>query len=371
MSPPLHVGGSGVRITALDGLRGISILFVVVGHLATYRLAFDPHLDESPYVFTVLASWGVALFFVISGFIITRLALIERETSGRFAIRSFYTRRFFRIIPPFYTYLGVILLCYWLGMIHFSLADILRAGAFVCNLPDSRCGWFTGHSWTLAYEEQFYLAFPLVISLSIGKLRKVIAGTMILLLLFPTACGFLNLGSLWHREWALSPSFSFICVGALMAAHDNKLKLLLASRFAATIGWVAALLLAVFLLTNSLYPAADTEWITQLELVILPFCFALIVGHVAHRDSALTRVLNHWSLQFLGAISYSLYIWQQLFTARTIKYQDASFLTIFPLMFMAAILSYYFIERPSIRLGRRVLNFGFTHRPQTLAKGPT
>jgi peptidoglycan/LPS O-acetylase OafA/YrhL len=149
------------RITALDGLRGISISFVVIGHLINHRYG-PPNGDPSSSVTGVLSLWGVALFFVISGFIITRLALSEYKTKGRFHIGAFYIRRFFRIIPPFYTYLAFLVVLSGSGFIQQGWHGIARAAAFSCNVPGQYCGWFPGHSWTLAYEEQFYLTFPIL-----------------------------------------------------------------------------------------------------------------------------------------------------------------------------------------------------------------
>jgi len=81
------------RIAQLDGWRGISILFVVVGHLISthYNTTHNP---DDPSVANVLSGWGVSIFFVISGLIITKLALREYDQTGRFSVRNFYTRLF-------------------------------------------------------------------------------------------------------------------------------------------------------------------------------------------------------------------------------------------------------------------------------------
>jgi peptidoglycan/LPS O-acetylase OafA/YrhL len=105
----------------------------------------------------------------------------------------------------------------------------------------------------------------------------------------------------------------------------------------------------------------------------LPLCFAWIVGTAAMLEGGkFFRLLNNPVLQFTGMISYSLYIWQQFFSGAAEHYSQNSWWTSFPLMFVVATLSYYCIERPSIRLGRRILAVGAANRPPALAlKRPT
>src|SRR5215475_4263827 len=92
------------RIPELDGWRGIAILCAVIGHTLTVRYGVNPQ-DEPIGVAGVLSAWGVDIFFIVSGFIITRLAVGERAQRGSFSVSRFYTRRIFRIIPAFYFYL--------------------------------------------------------------------------------------------------------------------------------------------------------------------------------------------------------------------------------------------------------------------------
>src|SRR5689334_2522662 len=94
------------RLPSLDGLRAMSIGFVLFGHLAN-----QPGLIPLPRLFLgSLASLGVRVFFVISGFLITSLLLVEKERSGSISLRSFYFRRTMRIFPPFYGYVAVMAL---------------------------------------------------------------------------------------------------------------------------------------------------------------------------------------------------------------------------------------------------------------------
>src|ERR1035438_1550128 len=92
------------RIPQLDGWRGVSIVLVITGHLLNIRYSSYTSSGAEFPVVGHLATWGVDIFFVISGFIITKLALAEKRLSGHFSVRGFYIRRCFRIIPPFFLY---------------------------------------------------------------------------------------------------------------------------------------------------------------------------------------------------------------------------------------------------------------------------
>jgi peptidoglycan/LPS O-acetylase OafA/YrhL len=86
-----------------------------------------------------------------------------------------------------------------------------------------------------------------------------------------------------------------------------------------------------------------------------------IVLTSVYRQDSLTKLLNNQVLRFFGVISYSLYLWQQVFSAAPAHYLVDSWLCVPPLMFVAATLSYYGIERPCIQVGKRLVS-AFVHR---------
>ena len=346
------------RIPQLDGWRGISILFVIFGHLVNQRYSPLGPLDNPSVIALVLSAWGVDIFFVISGFIITKLALSERDTTGSFAFKAFYVRRFFRIVPPFYLYLAFILLLTSTGLILERQSPTLLAATFTCNLLIPPCGWFSGHSWTLAYEEQFYLIFPLLFALSGRATRLVFSALFIVLVSFPFFRYLLHLGGEWHAIARFLPSFVFICAGTVMATYEPVLKRLSESRQAVyliylSMGCVIAIFLSFITYKELNTPIAYLH--ASLNITILPLCIAWLIGSSLYRQSWLTDILKIKPLQFIGLISYSLYLWQQLFTAHPSFYQGDSWLLFSPLVFLFAAMSYYLVERPCVRLGRRLL----------------
>lgn len=145
------------RIPELDGVRGVAILLVVFAHATdgvqpSYR-GLWPSLDSlGGFV-------GVQLFFVLSGFLITRLLLAERERTGALDLLAFYKRRLQRLVPSLVLVSAVA-----------AVVDpwsALRAVTYTANIPVPPNGLgYMGHAWSLAVEEQFYLAWPVLLVLA-------------------------------------------------------------------------------------------------------------------------------------------------------------------------------------------------------------
>jgi peptidoglycan/LPS O-acetylase OafA/YrhL len=346
------------RIAELDGWRGIAILGVVIGHTLSVRYGVNPQ-EEPTGVAGVLASWGVDIFFIISGFIITRLAIRERAEQGHFSTRRFYTRRVLRIIPAFYFYLFCITAFAAARLIDQPLHGTVLAAVFVCNVPQMPCGWFAAHSWTLAFEEQFYLMFPLIFGLAKTRHATVLLAIFAVLVAFPFIRFAAQLEGIWRIVGGFCASFSFICCGAVAAAHEATLRRFATGRISAHISLISGgfLLGMAMLSVFASFPFGSSAAYAQASLttVFLPPCLAWLVLGLVYRDGWLAGLLRSRLLQFFGLISYSLYLWQQVFTAEAHEYLAPSSLTFPPLMVVVAALSWYCIERPCIRVGRRLL----------------
>jgi peptidoglycan/LPS O-acetylase OafA/YrhL len=158
---------------ALDGLRGVAILMVLAAH------------SDVPYTHQLGAA-GVTLFFVLSGFLITALLLEERERSGAVDLQAFYARRIRRLGPTFAVMLAVaaVVGAATAGSGFVTVPGVLFAMSYVGNwvmalaigmdgasLP---LGGLTG-TWSLAVEEQFYLAWPVVVILALRRNERTLA----------------------------------------------------------------------------------------------------------------------------------------------------------------------------------------------------
>src|SRR5579863_8987346 len=171
----------GARIPSLDGLRAISILFVLAAHEYESRPIFSSRTLLSD-VLWLHGSTGVSIFFVISGFLITGLLLREEDKTGRISLRKFYIRRVFRILPPFYAYAVFVLILGWLGLAGISVLrgyDALWAMLFTWDYNPKVSSWLFAHTWSLSIEEQFYLLWPATLVVLGRKKSTYVAAALI------------------------------------------------------------------------------------------------------------------------------------------------------------------------------------------------
>ena len=142
------------RNLPLDGLRGISILLIVVGHLGLGHI--------------VPGGFGVTIFFALSGYLITSI-LLGDMAAERFSLANFYRKRVARLLPSFAVVYGIMLLvtCIWFPASNYSWQGVLMQIFYLANyasvyaIPCAVVG--AGIVWTLAIEEQFYILFPMVL----------------------------------------------------------------------------------------------------------------------------------------------------------------------------------------------------------------
>jgi peptidoglycan/LPS O-acetylase OafA/YrhL len=174
------------HIPAFDGFRGIGVMIVIFSH---FPQVSDSGLYNLAWMINQVSRVGyVALdvFFVISGFFITRLLLLERETTGEISFANFYWRRALRIFPIYYL---TIFVCYFL--FHFGADDTLSLLTYTFNIyhPFHSAPHPLEHTWSLSVEEQFYFIWPLLILLVPMRLAGFVTGRVVPLM--AVFCGFM------------------------------------------------------------------------------------------------------------------------------------------------------------------------------------
>ncbi len=341
--------GDGRYIPILDGWRAVAILLVLLFHgLYNSDTSGNSRLSAMAVIAGRTGALGVLVFFCISGYLITQRLLAESRLTGSFSLRSFYIKRAFRILPPLAVYLIVAVALYLTGVIALRGGD-WSAPFFLANYYKG--SWYTSHFWSLSVEEHFYLFWP-ICAILVGWRRAMGVGLALILVV-----------ALW-RPWELhhvaSPAgtlqhtdmrIDYIMMGAVVALATefypwavNILKLL---------GSALGLTVLFLLLLASTRPAPVDLRSVQAILLTLIVCASTVA------DAPLVRfLLTNRPMLFLGKMSYSLYVWQQLFLGRSASnfWDSASLL---PLKYAAALLtayvSYQFVERPFIRYGRTIL----------------
>jgi peptidoglycan/LPS O-acetylase OafA/YrhL len=309
------------RIGVLDGMRGLAILLVLFMHLAGPEV--DPSILHGSAIeriygkIAAVGDCGVDLFFVLSGFLITRILLRARATEG--ALRSFYVRRVLRIFPLYYASLAAAffvmpaLLPVTPAVAHVQ-ANQIWLWLYGGNVATGLFGiWFSGdwllltHFWSLAVEEQFYLVWPLlVLWLPPRQLLRV--------------CGFLTISAfalkvaLLQTHWKnaaylLTPCrFDGLSLGAAVAVFSLGAPVARLSRWAMGSIALSGVVLGWLLLAGH---SAPWLWWTPASvhtLFSLLFVGLLVLALSSRHGSLQGRFWNLRVLKFFGKYSYGLYV---------------------------------------------------------------
>jgi peptidoglycan/LPS O-acetylase OafA/YrhL len=333
----------GRSIPSLDGLRAFSVLAVILGH------THSTLLDRIPFNAVVRdAGKGVAVFFVISGFLITHLLLKELGRDEKIDLKRFYLRRTIRIFPPFYAFLFVVAILALFHRVHVSLATMLVAGTYMWNYIPVSATWVLGHCWSLSLEEQFYLLWPICMASFSRRVNLTIASGVIILSPLSRVITYYAWPSMrTHVNMMLHTHLDTIMTGCVLSLiidlgiWQRMTKLALSP--------MAAALSAVFLLVAD---TAAKHQFRGMYLMTIGFtlentAIAVLLLYVVFRhESPLGRILNLRPVRHFGIISYSLYLYQQLFTGPYTRHFPLNII----LIVAAAELSHLLIEKPSFRI---------------------
>jgi peptidoglycan/LPS O-acetylase OafA/YrhL len=327
----------------IDGLRAVAVLSVLLFHagVETFSGGFV----------------GVDIFFVISGYLIT--TIIHREVeSGKFSLTQFYERRFRRILPAAAVLLIVVLIA---GEFLFPLhhQESLARSAVSATLFSSniffflQSGYFTDpsqtmpllHTWSLAVEEQFYVAFPLVMLLiaKVGKRQyriwlPALTVASLVTCVVVTESNASTAFFLSHtRAWELLVG-SLLAINAIPPLQDQQKREFLS---------LAGLLMLAF----SVLSFSELTIFPGLAVLLPVLGSALLIYSAAHGQTMVSRWLSIRPLVFIGLISYSLYLWHWPIVAFAQYYSvvaltPASIILVLCASFLLAVVSWRYIETP-------------------------
>lgn len=333
------------RIPSLDGLRAVSIGLVLACHAAQMPAAAGLPVPLAR-VFAVSGELGVRVFFVISGFLITSLLLKEMDASGSIDLKHFFFRRTLRIFPAFYVYVGTVALLLWVGVVTIP-TYLLPAVTYTTDYFHPGEG-LTGHAWSLAVEEQFYLLWPFALA-ALGRGRGLKAAALVILVA-PAAR--VTLYAVTRDHTAVGCHFEAVAdslaVGCVLAGLRGRLHTSSLYQRALRSRLCALAPLAVLALQYAL--AHRTRWGFLAHILVgVSLSNILIVICVDRAVTLPGRVLNCPPLAFVGVLSYSLYLWQQLFLNYASPFSVAAGIAA---TCLCAALSYYAVERPFFALRR-------------------
>lgn len=333
------------RMPSLDGLRAISISLVLLGHLGGTQGFARLDLGIGNY-----AHLGVVIFFVISGFLITNLLLSEYSHKGRISLKLFYARRALRLFPASFFYIACVSLLSAIGAVHVRARDLVHAVTYTVNYLPGRA-WEIGHLWSLSVEEQFYLLWPLAFLLGPQRATWVAVAVIIL----GPAARFASRMFLFGTPFADLQMFPMVADSLAMGCLLAKLSAWLVRQ-----EWYLTLfrpsyaigLLALILLINR-YMAFTVVSVFGSSIINLGLAILIHRSVYCPRDW-LGRLLNMKPIAFVGVLSYSLYLWQQLFLNRHSTLWVSAFPQNLVLVAVVSLASYLLLEKPLLKLRHRL-----------------
>jgi peptidoglycan/LPS O-acetylase OafA/YrhL len=332
-------------LPTLDGWRAIAILMVISSH---ERLVIGRSWLANGGI-------GVSIFFGLSGFLICSRLLEEHASTGGISLRGFYVRRAFRIFPAAWTYLAGLAVLTAVGALAVQPSEFLGSVFFFRNYYPATDRWYTEHFWSLAVEEHFYLLFPALLALcGTGRARWVVP----LLALAVAAWRALDNRFKWLSD-ALPHAYPYFrtdfrldsllwgCWTAMLVArYHERLR--------------GRLILAIGLVSAAVVIGSTSNVIQVPTAVLVALIPWMLAATVLRPRGVVGRVLELPPVRWIGRLSYSLYLWQQLFfvgwtynlAPAMYPWQD------FPWNVLALVscasASYYLLERPLMRFGHRL-----------------
>ena len=344
---------AATHIPSLDGIRALSILIVFAGHAGLPQVLRD--------------TTGVTMFFFLSGYLITTLLSREQQRSGRIALVSFYKRRVFRILPAMYSVLAVVIVINLLGLLEntMTLAGAAASSFQFTNywiILNGRDDLPVGMNalWSLNVEEHFYLLFPLLFIVMSKWLTRRQQVVVLLALCVAFLAWRIGLHSVLDASWdriylATDTRADAILWGCLLAIGWNPAT---GNGFPKAKEWAWGYFLVG---AAGLYVVREmSETVAyivgvSLESAALMFVFTAVISAPT---SLFGKILNWRPLAFLGVLSYSLYLTHRAVLFLVAEHTSLSLWWVAGISLVIGLVVSYvvyrFIEKPMIRVGKRV-----------------
>ena len=345
---PLGVALWRPRIAGLDCLRAVAVLSVLTSHAVLNGRSLPVPVD------------GVELFFVISGFLITWLLLLELDACGTIHLGAFYRRRAARLLPPFYAYLLISLAYLVLRSKPVPWGAVWASCAYVVNYYQGLTGartHFLSHCWSLAVEEQFYVLWPFVLLYLVRRgiqLENALLGAILFVwALRPLLYLRLHMSDEYVYR-ALETRADHLAAGCLLAVLLRKRMVL---KFLERCGnrlFAAPLLVLLILLSGVARSSLAYKY--SVGFAVEPLLMALLVPLVillAQRPGWVATLINAPILVLIGEASYGIYLFHPMLMSPVARGVEG--VTNSPLLGMAAsfvavaavaVISLRFFENP-------------------------
>lgn len=345
------------NVPTLDGWRAVAVISVVLYHWLSLTLPIESHASH----LVSRGRFGVDIFFAISGFLICGRLLQDLRNDRSVHLKYFYTKRAFRILPPILVYLSALAVLMFLGWTRTQEWEFTSTLLFVRNyfplFHDFALGRYTAQFWSLAVEEHFYLVWPFALLL-LGRRMRTAAWVTVSLALAVFVWRVCDNAGGWFIPFGIDTDaktdtrFDSLLWGCLAAfayvwLHENKIHW---ERYRNAWKMVLPVVLVI----------TYFQWAPGASLYRAALFPLLILSTALVPETHLGHFLGLPVVRWIGRLSYSIYIWQQLFLFPTLaEGSPLQHLQQFPFNFLgiiaAATGSYYLVERPMVRYGHRIV----------------
>ncbi|CAM3786573.1 acyltransferase [Mucilaginibacter galii] len=340
----------------LDGVRGLAAIMVVLFHIKQSGISNDA-VARILYKAGNFGQTGVILFFVLSGFLITRILLISKHKEAYF--KKFYIRRSLRIFPLYYLALAifVIVVPYFTTGKVVPFSQSWSFWVYLQNIGFTFKWSLTGpnHFWSLAVEEHFYLVWPFVVYFLSEKWLLRTIGLIVLGSII-TRIIMLNMGYAGIFYFTLT-TMDCLAIGGFVALNERNKWI----NVRQTLYIMAATLL--LLITNwALFKGEGNDFIQVLKLPFISVFYMCVISLLVSTVSYLNRFFQSSILTYTGKISYGLYVFHPLCILAVEKYfKGQPFIVILALIaitsYSVASISYYGYEYWFLKQKDRFENF--------------
>ncbi len=365
-----------VFFPGLNGLRFFAAAAVVITHVELLKDVIGlPNNWKNPLLFN-LGGLGVYFFFVLSGFLITYLLLVEKEKSKTISVKQFYLRRIFRIWPIYYLlvflaffvfpHIPILHLDYFHRLLPMDFG--LKLALFVFILPNLALAMYphasvphVGHAWSIGVEEQFYLVWPWIVRKSNKLMRTIIyIGIGILIFKIIVLLLYAKFPQVYWiqtvKEFVAMTKMECMVVGGVGAClvfqKDKKWLDIIFNPISQVLAFISIPLLIYFL----------PPFLQDGEHILFAFIFLVIIINAAVNPKSILKLENRM-FNYLGTISYGMYMYHMFIVVLVIRLapffhiqQQSPFVNLYyyTASFVGTIgissLSYFLFERYFIRL---------------------
>ena len=334
----------------IDALRAIAVVGVVIYHAKVHF--FNSLLFPGGY-------YGVDIFFIISGYLITGIIIKETDENSKFSFKKFYIRRARRILPALFFTIIISLPLAWYSLMPYSLVEYSKSILYTISFLSNFFFYITGleygavsgllkpllHTWSLSVEEQFYIFFPILLIFFNKFFKKEIFNPILIIAFislifsqyFYTINQNLNFYFLPSRIWEL-------LFGSLIFIYQKNDSVEISN----ILSDILCILGLIFILIsfNNFYEINPSPSIKTL----IPIIGSALIILFAKKEAVVTKLLSNKFITSIGLVSYSLYLFHYPIFAFVRSNRLAQGLVEYSIVAIIilglSIFSYFFIEKP-------------------------